>query len=221
MIIAFRNFFRNRMVNLTATSVRYFMPDVPIYCFSFYKNTEDDYKFAEPLYPWIGQTLVKTKYVGTKSSIQDSIHADLTNGYGNHENGCYFTEGFNHIFNTFQNYDDKVLILAEDHFFTTGKTLKEIQENEFDVCYANADRHILEANASILAIVPTRVKHLFPLPERPHRVETLLMETLTSQISADKLHRLSTRNWIDYMGDGCYTNGSDIIAEEMKKAGIM
>ena len=221
MIIAFRNFFRNRMVNLTATSVRYFHPTADIHCFSFYKNSEDDYKYTEPLYPWIQQTYIKTKYVGTKSSVQDSVHVDLTNGYGNHENGCYFNEGFNHIFNVFQNYNDKVLILAEDHFFTTGATLREIQEKDFDVCYANADQHILEANASILAIVPTRVKHLFPLPEKPQRVENLLMESLTSKIPGDRLHRLSTRNWIDYMGDGVYTNGSDIIARSLKEVGII
>jgi hypothetical protein len=94
---------------------------------------------------------------------------------------------------------------------------------DWDVAYADGDSpDCSKGNGSILGIVPTKVKHLFPMPEYTRTtIEWILGNFLLMRIPPDRLHRLSTRNWIDYCGDGMYTNSSEDMIKMMKEAGII
>ena len=88
-------------------------------------------------------------------------------------------------------------------------------------------------NGSILGIVPSKVRHLFPMVEHLHStIEWMIGNLLLRQIP-DRIHCLSTRKWAlisdkgdnngwpDYCGDGLYTNSSEEMTEDLKKAGII
>jgi hypothetical protein len=234
MIVAFRNYFRNKMVNLTALSVKHFIPDAEFHCFTFYKhNPVAEYANQEPLYDWIKNTNHQTKWTASRTDVHDSPHIHGTSGAGHPHNGMFFAESFNLIHDTFKDVDDIVLCLCEDHFFTTGATLKEVVNEDYGLCigpvavsaevavYPGQDR---EANACIMAFRPKRIANHFPLPEGPDPIEILLRKYLVEPVlneGTQHIHRLTTRNWTDYCGDGLYTNSSDVIREEMVKAGIL
>jgi len=240
VIICFRNFYRNKMVNLSARSIKYFMPDVKIYCLSFYKESMSEYDRQEPLLPYIEQFTAQTKYVNKYNKVLDSVD-NKTSGFNADDNGAYFTEGYNIIFEHFKkDYPDEViLMLAEDHYFTTGQTLKEIVETtgKWAICYGDADSAkagYLRGNGSILGIVPRKVAHLFPITEFLNTtIEWMVGNLLLRQLPEDKIHCLSTRTWVtnsaegdnngwpDYGGDGLYTNSSEVMIEHLTKAGII
>lgn len=226
MIVAFRNFFRNHMVNLTARSVRHFWPDARMVCFSFYKHDPAEYDAMEPLLDFIEDERVQTKYVNTTGKPQDHEDSTQTAGYGNTDNVLWITESFNVIHDWFRAVDDKVLMLFEDHFFTTGKTLRELEENDFDLAYAEWDKPRVcwyEANASIVCMRPARYTSLFPLEERKtgELIETILGRYLVLNTIQSRLHRISTRSGINYGGDGIYTNSSADMRWEMMQAGLI
>lgn len=218
LIFAFRNFKRNKMVNLSATSIRHFIPDAEIYSFTFYADS-NDYLNQEPLQN-IKEIFVQTKYVNTGDVLHDCIDSTKTSGYHNYDNGKYFTEGFNTIYQYFSDRDTPVVMLAEDHFFTTGKVLEELISNNYTVAYAPCE-YALDANAALLTIVPIKVSHLFPLPEQRQAIEGLLREYLITQIEKDSLYAIQHRKWLDYCGDGIYTNSSEEMISELQKAGII
>ena len=218
MIVIFRNFLRNKMVNLTAQSVKHFVPNTTFYCLTLYKKDYwDDYADQEPLLPYITQFARPTKYVSS-NQVHDHEDSTKTSGYQNGDNAKYFTEGFNYIMEVFKGVDQKVLILAEDHFFTTGAVLKELQDNEFDLAIAPWDVDD-DANGSVICWRPTKVAHLFPLPEGGAPIEILLKHTLVDKV--ENVYKIKNRKHADYFGDGKYTNSSVEIEEELKKAGIL
>jgi len=219
MIIAFRNFKRNKMVNLTAKSIKHFMPEVRMYCFTFFKDKIDE---QEALLPYITEYKIKTKYNSSKE-IHDHVDPSKTSGFANPDNGLYFCEGYNAIFDRFKNHSEKVIMLAEDHYTTTGKFLKELNENDWDVAFASGFSEESNVNASIIGIVPPKVKHIFPLPETNKvPIETTLTKYLVKKIkNKNKVYQLKSRNWIDYCGDGKYTNSSEIIEKDLKEHGIL
>ena len=213
---------RNRMVNLSAKSIKHFCPDLEIYCLTLYKNSMDDYKDQEPLDDYIREINHKTKYT-SGIDVHDSIDYGTTSGFANPCNGIYFCEGYNLIHELFIGSNEKILILGEDHFFQTGETLRDLLNHDFDIAYGDWDSwpgH-LRANGSILCIVPSKVDHLFPIREVGGSIEDQVGEFLLKHIPEDRLHRLSTRAALNYFGDGCYTNSSEEMISEMKKAGIL
>lgn len=233
MIVAFRNFFRNKMVNLTATSVKHFVPDAEFHCFTYHKHDINEYDSQEPLHDWITQYNFKTKYIHSKTDVHDSRNVHGTSGAGHPDNGKFFAESFNEIYEKFKDSDDIILCLCEDHFFTTGATLKEVLNEDYGLCigpvavdaasavYPDQD---MEANACIMAFRPKQVAKWFPLPEGPEAIEVLFARKLVKPLVKEgiiKLHKLTTRKWTDYCGDGLYTNSSEVIKEEMVKAGIL
>ena len=224
MIVCFKNFKRNKMVNLTATSIRHFLPDVKIYCYTLYKHDYvAEYSNQEPLHDYIRELTAPTKYVST-NNVHDCIDDTKTSGYANENNGVYFVEGYNLIYEAFEGCDEPILILGEDHFFTTGETLTELMNSDYDVAYGDWDSYgeYLRGNGSILCIVPTKVSHLFPMPESQGvSIEWLLGGALLKQIAPDRLHRLSTRDALNYHNDGMYTNSSETMINMMTEAGII
>ncbi len=228
MKVVLRNYFRNRMVNLTALSVKYFMPDAEFYCFTLYKQDPSEYDSAESLHPWIKEIKVQTKYVSNNGRPTDSpdIENNVTSGYANHDNVLFMTEWYNMAFEKFKDVDEKVLFLSEDHYFTSGQTLKEICELDFDVAYALWDKPSVcwfEANASIFCFVPSKLKHAFPVPEvkTGELVETIMGRHIVLNVPRNRVHVLSTRLGINYGGDGAYSNSSKFIEQHLKSVGII
>jgi len=204
LTVVFKNFFRNRCVNLTTQSIKHFIPNAKFFCLCLYKHDKSEYDNQEPLNMQCFYR--QTKYHG------------FGPGAANPKNNCFFSEGYNFIFEEFQSYEEKVLMLAEDHFFTTGQTLKEVIDGNYDFAYADWNGGI---NGSILCIVPTKTKHCFPLSETADRnVEVVLKDSFLAKIPKKML--LSTRGpETNYHGDGIYTNSDVEIEQELKKAGIL
>jgi hypothetical protein len=223
LTVAMKNFRRNRMVNLTAISVKHFLPNAQIHCFTLYKESMDEYADQDPILPWIHHHTGQTQFVCGKT-VYDHVDERQTNGYAHPENGVFFTEGYNIMHEHFKQQDEPLLMLAEDHFFQTGATLRELLENDWDVAYADGDSpDATKANGSILAIRPARVAHLFPMPCHfgLPAIEWVIGGHLLRHIPENRLHRLSTRKWINYCGDGIYTNSSEVMEQELRKAGIL
>jgi hypothetical protein len=224
--ICIKNFERNESSNLVAISVKHFIPDAKIYLFNFYderKNINVDY-LDQNLYQDIVN--IPTKYL---------LGQILTNCSNARNNGLYYTEGFNLMYKYFQDYNGKLLMLDDNHFFTNGNTLKEILDNDFDIAWAffggtppklNGDYLIIPhksmgniccggyINASILCINPIKFKNLnvFPLPEYREYIETILTEKLIDNNNLVK-YQIKSRYDGDYSNDGIYSNN----AEEMKQ----
>ena len=244
MKVAFRNFFRNKAVNLTMRSVRYFLPDAEFYCVSFFKKCKDEYDKEESLDPCIKNTYLQTEYVINENKPTDHSDDRLTSGFANRNNGVVFAEGYNAIYNLFKDSEEKVLILAEDHLFTSGAVLKELVENDFDVALAPWDYGY---NGSILAFRPSKVHYAFPIDiktSQPH-VEALLLKVFGEPTPARRVDRLpkagvdrtaaarkfskppdsralvtyliKNRYYANYFGDGFYTNSSAKIKKAVDK----
>lgn len=230
--VCIRNFFRNKMVNLTATSVKYFLPNAEISCISFYKKNPSEYDSQEQLHPYIQEYRTQTRYVNPDpNAIHDCIDSTKTSGFASPYNGLYFTEGFNAVHRLYNNFDGKVLCLAEDHFFTTGATLKEIVVNDFLVAYGSCGEiwgDSCQANASIICFNPFKLSHIFPIPEVVGTiVEHLIGEFFIKKVSSEHRYILENRKWHsgdkypNYCGDGLYTNSSEEMIMEMRKTGII
>jgi len=211
MIVCIKNYHKNINSSLTAKSVKHFLPNAKVYLFNIY-----EFLTREGLDQHIFDGIFdfEAKYSG-------KIWGP---GEGSPSNGLYFTEGINHIFNTFSNIEEKVVILDEDHFFTSGKTLGELDSIDYDFAWAYwfaPEPHPLDMSASILSFRPNKVSHLFPLPERVQFIETLLrIELHEKLIGSCKIHKITTRDHGDYHGDGKFTNSHQVIQEELRKAGI-
>jgi hypothetical protein len=220
LTVVFRNFYRNRMTNLTAKSVKHFLPHADVHCLTLYKESMDEYASQEPLLDFITQFTAKTKYV-SGSNHHDGPGG--TSGCAHPDNGSYFCEGFNLIYDHFRESDQKLLMLAEDHYFTTGAVLKELVENDWDVAFASGyEVGLGNANGSILGIVPTKVAHLFPMAETTGtNIEVLIGRELLLRMDPVHIYQIVNRRWVDYCGDGQYTNNSDVIEQDLRNAGII
>lgn len=205
MKIIIKNFFRNDVANLTIKSIRHFMPDVYIGIVNLYKNTFCDYNGFDRIIGADSEFYYKTKY----HSIGKSV--------GNTNNCLFFTETFNFMYEKYRDYDEKILVLAEDHFFTTGQTLKELNEVDFDVAYAKwADG----ANGSLLCFNPLKSHRMFPIPEQKCPVEHILIEAIR-KVDKHRIYPVSTRDGIDYKGDGIYANSVNEIKPILQQKGIL
>lgn len=193
------------MVNLTVGSILHFMPDADICALNLYKDSEADYDSQPKLFT-VKQFFRKSKYTNMGPSV------------GNTSNNLFFSEGYNYIADIFKDCDEKVLMIAEDHFFTNGKTLEELKNIEFDIAYAPWDSITNHgANGSILCVRPKRT--FFPIPEVREPVEGVFQKWIDSQ-SVTK-HRLSTRAAIDYKDDGFYSNDENEIRSTLKRLAII
>lgn len=219
MIIFFRNFFRNKTLNLSIKSVRHFLPEADIRCVSFYELTEAEYSNQPPLEGINKHYFCKTQVPNTTTKTPETDSRQATSGQGHAKNGAIFREGYNFIYSKVEDYTGKVLMLAEDVFFTTGETLKELEAKDFNVAYAIWNSHS-SANGSILCINPKEVAHLFPLAgsNEPGPVEHMLSTLLIEK--ASKVHIISTHKNVNYK-DGKYTNNLKEIEECLQKADII
>lgn len=220
MIVVYKNFFRNKMVNLSVQSIRKFVPASRVICLCLYKESPDEYLNQEPLHSSIEVVYKQTQFVNTNNQIQDHIDFTKTSGYQNIDNGKYFVEGYNYIYNMFSSSTEKILILSEDHFFTTGEVLNEVLVNDFDLAYAAWDSDT-DANGSIICCRFSEIKNIFPLmlPQEP--IERFLEKSLVLKVDPKRRYRIYNRKHLNYFGDGLYTNSSEVMQRELKQAKIL
>ena len=221
MIVFYKNYKRTDRTLLSIQSVRHLFPDIEIRCLLLYDSDVSEYDSYIELFKKFNVTLhFDKKTYNFGSSAVGSPH-----------NGYYFTEGINKIFNITQDVDDKVLILDEDQFFTTGETIKSLLNNDFDlacafwhcpkpITYKNTAK--FGVNGAILALRPTKFKNIFPLPEKYEYIENLLGHELYSPAANNKLNifRIPTRTHTDYHGDGINTNDINVIIQHLEKFNI-
>lgn len=198
MIYALKNFYRNSVANLTIRSIRHFRPDAEIHVLCL-EAPGKSYADQEPL---VGAT--QTHYRPTK-------FFNMGPSVANQDNNVFFSEGFNLLYDILKDRDGLVLLLAEDHFFTTGATIGELEGGSFDVAYAGWNTG---ANGSILCVRPSVIGHRFPIPEIRANVEGVFGDWVRS---IENRHQLSTRNEIDYRGDGYYANTYEEIEPAITK----
>jgi len=228
--VAIKNFKRNFSSNLVALSVKHFIPDANIFLFNFYDerdkinlNDINENIFTDiinlPSKYLLGQLLISSENA--------------------RNNGLYYTESFNLIYKYFQNFDGKLLILDENHFFTNGSTLREILDNEFDIAYAfysgvppslNGKYQTLShrelpcvwcggfVNASILCLNPDKFKNIFPLKEEREYIEIILTDSLLNNDLVK--YQIKNRYDGDYFDDGIATNSDEIMLEKMLENNI-
>ena len=215
MIIFFKNFKRTDRTLLSIQSVRHFFPTIDIRCLTLYLDGEHEYDEYTNKFKELGVTVYMDK---KKYNFAES-------GAGSMNNGFYFTEGINKMFNLSSNHS-KVLMLDEDSFFTTGKTIQFLIDNDFDFAYGTwpspSPNGCEQINGSIVALNCAKVKELFPLPERQEYIENLLGSELHSQClkRGFKTLAIPTRVYTDYGGDGSHTNNINQIKEELARANI-
>jgi hypothetical protein len=219
MKVFFKNYKRTDRTLLSIQSVRFLFPDIQICCLNLYDTSPDEYYYDIPNFKkWnVDLYFDKKKWnfgVGAYSTY----------------NGYYFTEGINKI-QALTKEDEKVLIIDEDTFFTTGETIKFLLNNEFDLAcsyWGCPDpviydrRPKLEINGSIVCINSKKLNNLFPIIEQAEYIEILLGHELYEKcIDLDfKVVDIPTRHGWNFFGDGCWTNDIDTIKAELEKANI-
>ena len=121
-VFVIKNFFRTDFVNLTVKSIRHFVPNAKIVCLNLYKRRANEYK---------NHSFFGINDLFYRRSKYDSKGLG---GWGNDQNSLFFSEGYNYIYDYFKHIKKmKILILAEDHFFTNGQTIKEFIDQDFDI----------------------------------------------------------------------------------------
>lgn len=235
LIIVYRNYKRYEHLNLAIQTAKHFVPENKIYCVDFYDNEYDfenlnkiklsknniiieqsKYYFDKTnrslcVRYKIDQDWIKRKhYEKTSDHIEpyDHTYCDL-NDLPNSINTLFFSEGYNVVYDNFKNYDGKILCINEDQFFTTGKTIEDLKQNDFDLAWANWNWPTeYTVNGSILCFVPNRCNSLFPLPELPVFVDSCYYEFIVTRQPKHKLnlYKMKYRNGENYFGDGIRTN---------------
>jgi hypothetical protein len=224
MIVFYKNYKRTDRTYLSIQSVRHLFPDIDIRCLFLYDETINEYINDIPQFQKLGVQIYfdKKKY-----------NFGNTSAAGSTLNGYYFTEGINKI-QALTRDCDKVLILDEDSFFTTGTTIQFLLNNNFDLACGHwpappgnsltySERPSFELNASIIAINSKNVNKIFPIMEKEEYVEILLgheLFTKIREIPNSIILELETRRYTDYGGDGIHTNDIEVIKTELTKANI-
>jgi hypothetical protein len=208
------------MVNLSKHSVRHFLPDAKFYCLSLYKQDPREYDSQEALDPEITQIFKQTKWVTNNDKVHDHVDDSQTSGYAYFDNAKLFSEGLNLVYEQFKDTNEKVLMLAEDHFFTTGETLRGLVSNEFDFAHGTWNSDV-DVNGSIICFRPQALSNIMPIDEGSGEVEKHLEVQLTTRIDPSRRYRMATRHHVNYGGDGIYTNSSETMINVMKQAGVL
>lgn len=227
MVIFYKNYKRTERTLLSIKSVRHLFPDIDIKCLLLYNHNSSEYE--DVLFEF--RKLNVEIFLDKKKNNFDDGPQNVATPPG--LMGFYFTEGINKIQNIMKEYDGKVLILDEDNFFTTGETIRFLQNNEFDLAYAywpapfpNGPKykipHKVGINASIICLNAKKLNNMFPILEMEEFIENILGYELYDKCVEQnfKIIKIKTRDYGDYFGDGVFTNDIKVIKEELKKANI-
>jgi|688.fasta_scaffold821187_2 hypothetical protein len=225
MIVFFKNYKRTDRTYLSIQSVRHLFPDIDIRCLFLYDTDAREYADVASKFKDFG---VQIYYDKKKWNL------DSDSAAGSANNGYYFTEAINKIQFITSDIDDKILIIDEDTFFTSGETIRFLLDTEFDLacCYwpspVTAKPYIYEKhningiNGSILCINPKKLNNLFPIREEKEYIENILAYELVDKCLdlEYKVVEIPTRFYYNYYNDGVHTNSLEDIIIFMYKAGI-
>lgn len=224
MIVFYKNYKRTERVLLSIQSVKHLFPQLEIYCLFLYDSDKSEYDEFIHKFNKLGVKL----FFDVKTYNFGNLGAE-----GSTNNGFYFTEGVNKMQKICFDLDvnDKVLLLDEDHFFTTGKTINYLLNSEFDLAVGRwpaptsiiyHKRPSFEPNASIICINPITLAEFFPIQAKREYVEILFGFELVekSLINGKRVIEIPTRNYTDFGGDGIHTNNIDDIKKELVLANI-
>jgi len=224
MIVFYKNYKRTDRVLLSIQSVKHLFPEIEIYCLMLYDNDKSEYAEYIDKFTKLDVKVffdIKTYNFGT-SGAEGSTH-----------NGFYFTEGVNKMQKICveSNISDKVLMLDEDHFFTTGKTINYLLSSDFDLAVGwwpaptsikYKSRPSFEPNASIICINPISLNDSFPIEPAHEYVEILFgFELVQKSVNnGKKVVEIPTRKYTNFDGDGIHTNNIEDIKRELTLANI-
>jgi hypothetical protein len=211
MIFCIKNYHKNINSSLTAKSIKHF-GDHKVYLINIHKHDIPDRE-------------------GLDASLFDGIYDfkakyNFGTGAGSQVNGFYFSEGINRAFECFKHTEEKIVVIDEDHFFTTGKQIQDLEENEYDLAWAYwtapPPQSDIDVSGAIISFRPASIKNLFPLPERLQFIEHLLKQELLEKMPSNlKVYKMKYRDYTNYFGDGFFTNDWAEIDAELKKIGII
>jgi hypothetical protein len=227
MIVFYKNYdydkyqIRSDRTYLSIQSVRYLFPEIDIRCLFLYNESPEEYDDKIHKFKELGVTTYfskKTHRVGDGS------------GRGSEYNGLYFTEGINKIQYICKDINDKVLIVDEDSYFTTGETIRYLQNTNFDLAYAEwpspspriyKERSSVGINGSILSINPKKLNSLFPISEQIEFIETLLGYELYEKAKDlnFEIVEILTKKYEKFR-DGQWTNERSFIQYDLKNHNI-
>lgn len=226
MIIFYKNYKRTERTLLSIQSVRYLFPTIDIRCLFLYEESADEYIYeCVKEIELLKKLKVKLYFDKKKWNFENSSASNSSH------NGYYFTEGINKI-QSLTKESEKVLILDEDSFFTTGKTIQFLLDNKFDLAWAHwgcsptpityDKRPKSEINGSILGINSKKLNNIFPIIEKNEYIEFILGFELYEKCLELKYEiiEIPTRHNWNYFGDGTFTNDVNEIKNELKKANI-
>jgi len=227
-IFIIKNFKRTKDCILTIKSIRHFCNN-EINVLHLFNESIDEYKVSSELSlneeimdMGVIQHFGKTKY--NNITLQISVP-----GNPGPANGLYYSEALNYCFAMFKQQNKKVILLDENHFFTSGETIKFLLNNDYDFAYGtwgnpfhyDRDENIMP-NCSLLGINFFNLKHLFPIQERFMFCEPLInQEILTKITDKSRIFKIPTRVHNNYCGDGFYTNDYDQMYDALQKSGIV
>jgi hypothetical protein len=208
MIVAYKNYKRTERALLCMKSVRHFLPETEIHCLNLFDDGSYEYDEHKSDFERLG---VKVHFNKNKHRCGP--------GFGSPCNGFYYTEYLNYFSEMFASHD-KVIALDEDVYFTTGQTLRYLQETPFDLAWAN---WWVGVNGGILGLNFKRMKSLFPLPEKKLEIEKILKSHLLEKAvyAGFSIAKIPTRDDRNYHGDGTYTNDTNKIKSDLMSVGIL
>ena len=223
-IFIIKNFKRTKDCILTIKSIRHFC-DNEISVLHLFNESIDEYKVSSELSlneelmdMGVIQHFGKTKYVFPPGP-----------GDSGPAKGLYYSEALNYCSEIFKGLNKKIIILDENHFFTSGETIKFLLNNDYDFAYGTwgnpyllDDRNEKMPNCSLLGINFLNLKHLFPIQEQFMFCEPLInQEILTKITDKSRIFKIPTRVLNNYCGDGFYTNDYDQMYDALQKSGIV
>jgi len=228
-IFIVKNFKRTKHCILTIKSIRHFC-DNEINVLHLFNESIDEYKvsselsFSEDLMDMdVIQHFGKTKYNNTTFQISGL-------GDSGPANGLYYSEALNYCSEIFKGQNKKVILLDENHFFTSGETIKFLLNNDYDFAYGtwgnpylidDQDENLMP-NCSLLGINFLNLKKLFPIQEQFTFCEPLIsQEILTKITDKSRIFKIPTRVHNNYCGDGFHTNDYDQMYDALQKSGIV
>jgi hypothetical protein len=236
-IFIIKNFKRTKDCVLTIKSIRHFC-DNEINVLHLFNESIEEYKvssellFNEELMDMgVIQHFGKTKY--NNITLQISVP-----GNPGPANGLYYSEALNYCSEIFKGQNKKVIILDENHFFTSGETIKFLLNNDYDFAYGtwgnpfhyfyykdenyyDRDENLMP-NCSLLGINFLNLRHLFPIQEQFMFCEPLInQEILTKITDKSRIFKIPTRVLDNYCGDGFHTNDYDQMYDALQKSGIV
>jgi hypothetical protein len=226
-IFIIKNFKRTKDCILTIKSIRHFCNN-EINVLHLFNESIDIYlmKVSSEL-----SLIEEIMDMGVIQHFGKTKYNNITSVPGNpgQANGLYYSEALNYCFEMFKQQNKKVILLDENHFFTSGETIKFLLNNDYDFAYGTwgnpyllDDRDEKMPNCSILGINFLNLKHLFPIQEQFMFCEPLIsQEILTKITDKSRIFKIPTRVHGDYCGDGFHTNDYDQMYDALQKSGIV